>query len=91
MRRKFAILGTQLRKSEECNRAYQLANQQLLMYVQYVHDVMSNHSQERVTPDKLARSCLEVIDKTRSLVEREAMPFGWEECYTEDNVKYYIK
>lgn len=49
---------------------------------------MSRHS--KYTPASLAKEARETVKSVKSLIEEEPLPFGWEEAFTTDGVRYYI-
>ncbi|XP_052276839.1 syntaxin-binding protein 4-like [Dreissena polymorpha] len=50
--------------------------------------ILGKHKQSPAAD--VASEARDVIKAVRSLIDGEPLPFGWEECYTEDGVKYYI-
>lgn len=48
----------------------------------------SRHS--KYTPASLAKEARETVKSVKALIEEEPLPFGWEEAFTTDGVRYYI-
>lgn len=49
---------------------------------------LSRHA--KFTPASLAREAREAVRSVKALIEEEPLPFGWEEAFTTDGVRYYI-
>jgi len=49
---------------------------------------LSRHA--KYTPASLAKEARETVKSVKALIEEEPLPFGWEEAYTTDGVRYYI-
>lgn len=49
---------------------------------------LSRHA--KFTPASLARQARETVKSVKALIEEEPLPFGWEEAFTTDGVRYYI-
>lgn len=49
---------------------------------------LSRHA--KFTPASLAKEARETVKSVKTLIEEEPLPFGWEEAYTTDGVRYYI-
>jgi len=49
---------------------------------------LSRHA--KFTPASLAREARETVRSVKALIEEEPLPFGWEEAFTTDGVRYYI-
>lgn len=45
---------------------------------------------KKSTPKTLAAEAKEVVQAVRAIIESEPLPYGWEEAYTADGMKYYI-
>ncbi|OWF52879.1 syntaxin-binding protein 4-like [Mizuhopecten yessoensis] len=45
---------------------------------------------KKATPKTLAGEAKEVVQAVRNIIESEPLPYGWEEAYTADGMKYYI-
>ncbi|XP_033742470.1 LOW QUALITY PROTEIN: syntaxin-binding protein 4-like [Pecten maximus] len=45
---------------------------------------------KKATPKTLAAEAKEVVQAVRAIIESEPLPYGWEEAYTADGMKYYI-
>ncbi|KAF6017982.1 STXBP4 [Bugula neritina] len=90
VRKKLAVLGSQLRKSEDSKKIYQVAVQKLLEYCQNVHDTMAGQSKSKLSAQNIAAEALETVNLVRALLERNPLPFGWEECFDENGARYFI-
>ncbi|XP_067944195.1 syntaxin-binding protein 4-like isoform X2 [Watersipora subatra] len=92
VRKKLTLMGAQLRKSEERRKTYHVATQRLLDYCQQVYDTFttSSGSAPRHTPQQIATEALDTMNLVRNLLERDPLPFGWEECYNEEGSRYFI-
>lgn len=105
MQKRLAVLVCQLKKSESGKTTYEVATDKLLKHVQHVQDALSTEIQsaKHEEDDKgrqkkkrhkalqmLVSEGQEVIRTVRSLIEQVPLPFGWEESYTADGVRYYI-
>lgn len=49
---------------------------------------LSRHA--KYTPASLAKQARDTVKSVKALIEEEPLPFGWEEAYTTDGVRYYI-
>lgn len=49
---------------------------------------LSRHA--KYTPASLAKEARDTVKSVKALIEEEPLPFGWEEAYTTDGVRYYI-
>ncbi|XP_060065861.1 syntaxin-binding protein 4-like [Ylistrum balloti] len=45
---------------------------------------------KKASPKTLAAEAKEVVQAVRAIIESEPLPYGWEEAYTADGMKYYI-
>ncbi|KAL5012482.1 hypothetical protein ScPMuIL_011033 [Solemya velum] len=45
---------------------------------------------KRYTPKALAAEAKDVVKSVKIFLEADTLPFGWEEAYTADGMKYYI-
>ncbi|KAK7473388.1 hypothetical protein BaRGS_00035361 [Batillaria attramentaria] len=105
MQKRLAVLVCQLKKSESGKKTYEVATDKLLKHLQHVQDALTSeiNSSRTEESDKgghkkkrhkglqtLASEGQEVIRTVRSLLEQSPLPFGWEESYTADGVRYYI-
>ena len=45
---------------------------------------------KKLSPKTIAAEAKEVVCAVRSIIESEPLPYGWEEAYTADGMKYYI-
>ncbi|XP_022323200.2 syntaxin-binding protein 4-like [Crassostrea virginica] len=45
---------------------------------------------KQTNPKTLAAEAKEVVTAVRSIIEKDPLPYGWEEAYTEDGLRYYI-
>ncbi|KAJ8297643.1 hypothetical protein KUTeg_024174 [Tegillarca granosa] len=46
---------------------------------------------KKLTPKTIGGEAKEIVQAVRSLIDAEPLPYGWEEAYTADGMKYYIK
>ncbi|XP_048589179.1 uncharacterized protein LOC116604619 isoform X2 [Nematostella vectensis] len=44
----------------------------------------------KINPASLAKEARDTVKTVKTLIEDEPLPFGWEEAYTPDGVRYYI-
>lgn len=51
---------------------------------------LGKHKQTPTTTNNLAAEAKDVVKTVRSLIDTQSLPFGWEETYTTDGIKYYI-
>ncbi|CAG2207466.1 unnamed protein product [Mytilus edulis] len=49
---------------------------------------LSKH--KKLSPKTIAAEAKEVVCAVRSIIEAEPLPYGWEEAYTADGMKYYL-
>ncbi|XP_012945620.1 syntaxin-binding protein 4, partial [Aplysia californica] len=106
MQKRLAVLVCQLKKAESGKKTYEVATDKLMRYVEHSVDVLTSvENSPRILPGvdsanskankKKALNTLsvegrEAIKTVRSLMETVPLPFGWEEAYTAEGVKYYI-
>lgn len=45
---------------------------------------------KKLSPKTIAAEAKDVVCAVRSIIESEPLPYGWEEAYTADGMKYYI-
>uniref|UniRef100_K1QWZ4 Protein cramped-like protein n=1 Tax=Magallana gigas TaxID=29159 RepID=K1QWZ4_MAGGI len=46
---------------------------------------------KQTNPKTIAAEAKEVVTAVRSIIEKDPLPYGWEEAYTADGLRYYIK
>ncbi|KAH9507863.1 Syntaxin-binding protein 4 [Bulinus truncatus] len=101
MQKRLAVLVCQLKKAESGKKTYEVATEKLMRFVEHSLETLAavDSSSSRSVVDgnsaKLNKKTLsnegrEVIKTVRSLLETVPLPFGWEEAYTAEGVKYYI-
>ncbi|KAL8609307.1 hypothetical protein ACOMHN_060035 [Nucella lapillus] len=103
--RRLAVAACQLKKAETGKKTLEVTTNKLLAHVQHVQDVLSadisgsrasdsdkgekKRKKQRAVQELLAEG-QDVIRTTQMLLEQIPLPFGWEENYTADGVRYYI-
>ncbi|XP_048774372.1 syntaxin-binding protein 4-like isoform X2 [Ostrea edulis] len=45
---------------------------------------------KQFNPKTIAAEAKEVVSAVRSIIEKDPLPYGWEEAYTADGMRYYI-
>ncbi|RUS76748.1 hypothetical protein EGW08_015479 [Elysia chlorotica] len=103
MQKRLAVLVCQLKKADMGKKTYEVATEKLTKFVEHSLDTLSalnssprlptesNKLNKKKALQSLATDGREVIKTVRSLMESVPLPFGWEEAYTQEGVKYYIK
>ncbi|GFO47649.1 syntaxin-binding protein 4-like [Plakobranchus ocellatus] len=102
MQKRLAVLVCQLKKAEMGKKTYEVATEKLTKFVEHSLDTLaalnsspripteSNKANKKKALQSLANNGRDVIKTVRSLMESVPLPFGWEEAYTAEGVKYYI-
>ncbi|GFS12161.1 syntaxin-binding protein 4-like [Elysia marginata] len=102
MQKRLAVLVCQLKKADMGKKTYEVATEKLTKFVEHSLDTLSalnssprlptesNKINKKKALQSLASDGREVIKTVRSLMESVPLPFGWEEAYTMEGVKYYI-
>ncbi|BFZ14800.1 hypothetical protein BsWGS_17838 [Bradybaena similaris] len=105
MHKRLAVLVCQLKKAESGKKTYEVATEKLIRYIEHSQEVLASlENSSRTTGTdgasskvnkkralhQLSTEGADVIKTVRSLMETISLPFGWEEAYTTDGVKYYI-
>ncbi|XP_066470649.1 syntaxin-binding protein 4 isoform X2 [Tiliqua scincoides] len=114
LRKRITVLDCQLRKSETAKKAFEVATEKLLQFVEIIPEVLSDSSTSlmnlsdkkatfssktllarlgrngRTVPASLAAEAKELAKSVRSILEADCLPYGWEEAYTADGIKYFI-
>ncbi|KAK3738303.1 hypothetical protein RRG08_039710 [Elysia crispata] len=102
MQKRLAVLVCQLKKADMGKKTYEVATEKLTKFVEHSLDTLSalnssprlptesNKVNKKKALQSLASDGREVIKTVRSLMESVPLPFGWEEAYTLEGVKYYI-
>ncbi|XP_059178931.1 syntaxin-binding protein 4-like [Physella acuta] len=106
MQKRLAVLVCQLKKAESGKKTYEVATEKLMGFVEHSLDIFGSIDNTSRTQgadggnggkvskkeqlQKLSTEGREVIKVVRSLMETIPLPFGWEEAYTAEGVKYYI-
>ncbi|KAJ7317903.1 hypothetical protein JRQ81_004065 [Phrynocephalus forsythii] len=114
LRKRITVLDCQLRKSETAKKAFEVATEKLLQFVEVIPDVLSENSTSTTNlSDKkatfssktllarlgrnghsiqasLAAEAKELVRSVRAILEADCLPYGWEEAYTADGIKYFI-
>ncbi|XP_078241276.1 syntaxin-binding protein 4 isoform X2 [Pogona vitticeps] len=115
LRKRITVLDCQLRKSETAKKAFEVATEKLLQFVEIVPEVLSESSTSttnlsdrkatfssktllahlgrngRSIQASLATEAKELARSVRAILEADCLPYGWEEAYTADGIKYFIK
>ncbi|KAL4229927.1 Domain present in PSD-95 [Mactra antiquata] len=106
MQRRLAVLTCQLRKEVSEKEMFKVATEKLLQFAENVHQVLndgngavssrplirkSSTGKKQSTQVKaVSAEAKDIVKSVRSLMDTQPLPFGWEETYTADGVKYYI-
>lgn len=114
LRKRITVLDCQLRKSETAKKAFEVATEKLLQFVEIIPEVLSDTSTSlsnlsdkkatfssktllarlgrngRSVPASLAAEAKELAKSVRAILEADCLPYGWEEAYTADGIKYFI-
>ncbi|XP_062975969.1 syntaxin-binding protein 4 [Elgaria multicarinata webbii] len=115
LRKRITVLDCQLRKSETAKKAFEVATEKLLQFVEVVPEVLlsdnstslTNLSDRKATfssktllarlgrngrtvPASLAAEAKDLARSVRAILETDCLPYGWEEAYTADGIKYFI-
>jgi hypothetical protein len=105
MQKRLAVLVCQLKKAESGKKTYEVATEKLIRYVEHSLEVLASlgsstkstgadsggsKANKRSALQQLSTEGREVIRTVRSLMETVPLPFGWEEAYTAEGIKYYI-
>ncbi|XP_077056643.1 syntaxin-binding protein 4 isoform X2 [Siphateles boraxobius] len=105
LKKRISVLECQLRKSETVKKDFETSTGKLLQFVEAVQGFLSEnqsgprgYSDPKLATQKkppwtasaLAAEAKELTHAVRRLLELDCLPYGWEEAYTTDGVKYYI-
>lgn len=97
VQKRLALVGCQLKKAEESKKRYEVSTKKLLNFTEKVHEVFGLQCEigrQGKTGDdsvwKIAEEARHIVKVVRGLLEEEPLPFGWDEVYTEEGVKYYV-
>ncbi|CAL1542922.1 unnamed protein product [Lymnaea stagnalis] len=106
MQKRLAVLVCQLKKAESGKKTYEVATDKLMRYVEHSLEtlasldaaarvpIVTENGNTKLNKKRalllLSNEGREVIKTVRSLMESVPLPFGWEEAYTAEGVKYFI-
>ncbi|KAK6976555.1 Syntaxin-binding protein 4 [Biomphalaria glabrata] len=104
MQKRLAVLVCQLKKAESGKKTYEVATEKLMRFVEHSLETLAAVDNSSRTANDgnnaklnkkralltLSNEGRDVIKTVRSLMETIPLPFGWEEAYTAEGVKYYI-
>uniref|UniRef100_A0A8D2PI67 Syntaxin binding protein 4 n=1 Tax=Zosterops lateralis melanops TaxID=1220523 RepID=A0A8D2PI67_ZOSLA len=99
LRKRVTVLDCQLRKSESARKTFEVATEKLLQFVEFFFNTPLKEIKSllarlgRVGPTVTAALAAEARDLAKSLraiLEVDCLPYGWEEAYTADGIKYFI-
>uniref|UniRef100_A0A3Q0SYL5 Syntaxin binding protein 4 n=1 Tax=Amphilophus citrinellus TaxID=61819 RepID=A0A3Q0SYL5_AMPCI len=97
LKKRVAVLECQLRKSEAAKKGFEMSTGKLLSFVES-GDVKVGASSQGLAPRykkspwtaaTLAQEAKELTRTVRAILEVD-LPYGWEEAYTSEGVKYYV-
>ncbi|GAB5580884.1 syntaxin-binding protein 4 isoform X2 [Prionailurus iriomotensis] len=100
LRKRITVLDCQLRKSEMARKTFEASTEKLLHFVEDVERRALLASQTSLTPlgrngrniaATLALESKELVKSVRAILDMDCLPYGWEEAYTADGIKYFIK
>ncbi|RXN09739.1 syntaxin-binding 4 isoform X1 [Labeo rohita] len=102
LKKRMSVLECQLRKSETAKKGFEVSTGKLLQFVEVISPSdpkLANLSQTLPsrsgkkpswTAAALAVEAKELTNTVRGILELDCLPFGWDEAYTADGVKYYV-
>ncbi|XP_004707452.1 syntaxin-binding protein 4 [Echinops telfairi] len=106
LRKRITVLDCQLRKSEMACKTFEASTEKLLHFVEVKISVpimlerrAMLASQTSLThlgrsgrniPAALVLESKELVRSVRAILDMDCLPYGWEEAYTADGIKYFI-
>uniref|UniRef100_A0A8C7B1E1 Syntaxin-binding protein 4 n=1 Tax=Neovison vison TaxID=452646 RepID=A0A8C7B1E1_NEOVI len=97
LKKRITVLDCQLRKSEMARKTFEASTEKLLHFVETIQELffdntspLSNLRNGRNIPATLALESKELVKSIWAIVDINYLPYGWEEAYTADGIKYFI-